>query len=763
MSGGAAYQAAQAYVRAGISVIPVPSGKKIPVLKGWPKLRLKEADLPEHFNGKPVNMGALLGIGGLADLDLDSAEAVTVAASFAPETGFFFGRSSSPYSHYFYRSDPVMKSQKFVDPLDKTGEGGDERAVLLEIRSLTLEGEVGNQTVLPPSVHPSGERYEFSPGSTKIIGNVDSSQLEDAARKIAAASLFARYFAREGCRHVAFLALGGIFARAGWTEEEAFTFLFAIYRVLWRDAADRAACKSEVKSSFEKHKADAPISGIPRLKELINPTVVNQSLEWLGISGIQTSAVLKQKEVPSPSTDAPVNLLQFQFNDLGNAERIRALHGENMRYCVAEGSWYLFDGKRFRADALLATQKLAKLTMLEFQRQAIQANNEDALKFSRQCMENKRIVSALESLKCELSVEVSIFDQQPHLLNFLNCTVDLKTGAAHPHRREDFLSKIVHHNYEPVARCATFLRFVRQCMGAPLDASEDALLPADEKVLYLQRVFGYCLTAETREKAILVAWGELGDNGKTTLLSLMRDLCREYSCTVSLDLLTSREENTNTLAARADLMGKRFAVTSETEEGQRLTAAKLKRICQGSGGQIEACRKYANRIVFSETHKLLLDANFKPEVSANDHAIWNRLHLVEFPLSIPKEKQDRDLRNKLLENEAEGILAWAVAGAQQYYTSGLQKPACVTEATEKWREEMDRLREFLDENVQRLSPPNFEQYIRNKILFARYREWCGERHCRPLNQTAFSAQMIKLNYEKKEANEGWRWLSLKFL
>ena len=731
-------QSAQAYARAGICVIPIPTRQKKPALAGWPNLRLSEADLSKHFNGAPQNMGALLGVDCLTDLDLDSPEAITVGTVYAPETGFVFGRKSRPYSHFFYRTDPAMRSQQFRDPLLKSDE---EKGMLLELRSQKQDGGIGLQTVLPPSIHPDGEFYEFVPGATKLIQTLDQAELEDSARKIAAAALIARYFAREGSRHDGFLSLAGIFARAGWIEQEAFTFCFSIYRVLWGQAADRAACKSEVKTTFEKHKTDTPTSGIPKLKELINPVVVNQALEWLGISG--ASAAPSSTSKPA---DAPLNLLQFQFNDLGNAERIRALHGENMRYCVAEGSWYLFDGTRFRADALLATQKLAKLTMLEFQRQAIQANNEDALKFSRLCMENKRIVSALESLKCELSVEVSIFDQQPHLLNFLNCTVDLKTGTAYPHRREDFLSKIIHHTYEPTAQCTTFLRFIRQCMGAPLDASEDALLPADEKVLYLQQVFGYCLTAETREKAIFVAWGELGDNGKTTLLSLMRDLCREYSCTVSLDLLTSREENTNTLAARADLMGKRFAITSETEEGQRLTAAKLKRICQGSGGQIEACRKYANRIVFSESHKLLLDANFKPEVSANDNAIWNRLHLVEFPLSVPKEKQDRELRSKLIEHEAAGILAWAVAGARQYYAAGLQKPACVTEATQKWREEMDRLKEFLEENVQTLSPPNFEQYIRNKILFARYREWCNERHYKALNQMAFTTQMLKLKY-----------------
>ena len=99
----------------------------------------------------------------------------------------------------------------------------------------------------------------------------------------------------------------------------------------------------------------------------------------------------------------------------------------------------------------------------------------------------------------------------------------------------------------------------------------------------------------------------------------------EYAVLLQIDTLMVRQENNNTLADLADLRGARFVMTSETEERQRLSEGKLKRITQGMG-KIKATRKYENPIEFSETHKLWIDANHLPIVRGTDNAIWNRLH-----------------------------------------------------------------------------------------------------------------------------------------
>ncbi len=131
----------------GVSLIPIPFKAKAPTLRGWPDLRLGDDDLSRHFNGKPQNLGVLLGepSGGLVDVDLDVAEAIPLAPLFLPAT-VTFGRPSKRRSHYLYRATGAT-TEKFTDPVDG--------AMLLELRS------TGCQTVFPGSVHPSGEAIDF--------------------------------------------------------------------------------------------------------------------------------------------------------------------------------------------------------------------------------------------------------------------------------------------------------------------------------------------------------------------------------------------------------------------------------------------------------------------------------------------------------------------------------------------------------------------------------------------------------------------------
>jgi putative DNA primase/helicase len=118
--------------------------------------------------------------------------------------------------------------------------------------------------------------------------------------------------------------------------------------------------------------------------------------------------------------------------------------------------------------------------------------------------------------------------------------------------------------------------------------------------------------------------------------------------------LVVRQESNNTEADLADLRSARFVMTSETEQRQRLAEGKLKRITQGMG-RIKATRRYENPIEFDDTHRLWMDANHKPEIRGTDNAVWNRLHLIPFDVTMPKDEIDHGLPAKLAA-EAPGIL-----------------------------------------------------------------------------------------------------------
>jgi putative DNA primase/helicase len=333
-----------------------------------------------------------------------------------------------------------------------------------------------------------------------------------------------------------------------------------------------------------------------------------------------------------------------------------------------------------------------------------------------------------------LIVTVDQLDREPFLLNFKNGTVDLRTGEIQPHKPEDLITKLVPHCYRPNAACPQFLKFIRR------------VLPGLED--YLQKALGYSLTAVTSEKAVFVCHGG-GNNGKTTLLATVREVIGDYyAVLLQIDTLMARAADNNSQADLADLRGARFVMTSETEENQRLAEGRLKRITQGLG-RIKAVRKYENPIEFTETHKLWMDCNHKPLVRGNDQALWNRLHLIPFDVTIPAGEIDRELPAKLMA-KAEGILAWMVEGAFRWYSEGLGKPPAVESAGEEWRSDMDQFGRFIGECC---IAGEFAQ-ARARTLYSAYRKWAEEAGERPVMETSFGNTLKERGFTKKHTKNG---------
>jgi putative DNA primase/helicase len=142
-------------------------------------------------------------------------------------------------------------------------------------------------------------------------------------------------------------------------------------------------------------------------------------------------------------------------------------------------------------------------------------------------------------------------------------------------------------------------------------------------------------------------------------------------------------------------------------------------------------------------------ANHLPQVRGTDNAIWNRLHPIPFTVTIPKAEQDRELRSKLLA-EAEGILAWAVAGAVRWHREGLGKPPEVEQAGAAWRMESDQTARFIEACCV------VGQFcsVRARVLYQTYRKWAEEVGERAQPETICFKRLAEQGFSSRHTRTG---------
>jgi Bifunctional DNA primase/polymerase, N-terminal/Primase C terminal 2 (PriCT-2) len=180
------------YVRRGWAVVPVPFREKGPQLRGWQTQRINSAEQVAYYFRDPTNIGVILGpaSGGLVDVDLDCEEACRLADAILPPTHSLFGRTGKPRSHRLYRINGPAPTCQFTDPARKDSDPP-SKDMLVELRGTKTDGSAGIQTVLPGSIHESGELIEWAEDGEPAL--VEYSVLKQRVIALAVRSLIQRY------------------------------------------------------------------------------------------------------------------------------------------------------------------------------------------------------------------------------------------------------------------------------------------------------------------------------------------------------------------------------------------------------------------------------------------------------------------------------------------------------------------------------------------------------------------------------------------
>jgi putative DNA primase/helicase len=449
---------------------------------------------------------------------------------------------------------------------------------------------------------------------------------------------------------------------------------------------------------------------------------------------------------------------EIRTTDRGNGLRLVERYREVIRYCHPWKSWLVWDGKRWKPDDTAEAVRLAKETLDHYIRKSLKdiatftkaiqeagddtkhilQKNRDAaqaeLAWLIKSEDSTKMNHMLFMAQSELPIPIlpGDFDRNPWLLNVANGTIDLKTGTLLPHRREDLITKISPVEYLPDSPCPLLEKFLWRIM----DGNQDL-------ITYLQRAVGYSLTADVSEQCLFFLHGA-GCNGKSTFLKIILWMMGDYGLQTVSDLLLAKNSEAHP-TERADLFQMRFATTIETEEGKKMAESLMKQLT--GGDRLRARKCFKDFFEFDQTWKLWLAANHKPTVRGTDLAVWRRIKLTPFTVTITDQEKDKNLDAKL-KKELPGILAWSVRGCIDWQKTGLQEPEEVKQATDSYRAEQDTIGKFIDE----CCFVNPEVRYRNGDMFDAYQKFSGDKQ---MTEPAFNDRLRARGFESKRGTGGY--------
>lgn len=390
--------------------------------------------------------------------------------------------------------------------------------------------------------------------------------------------------------------------------------------------------------------------------------------------------------------DTRVTLLPGRFNctDLGNAERLVATYRDEIRYCPQRRKWLLWDGTRWAWDERNAIERRAKGVVRAILREAGDCDNDDRAKslvqWSFKSEDAKRIKSmvALSQTEDGIAVLLDELDADPWVLNARNGTINLRDASLSDHNRSQLITRSTKIDYVFGAKSGLWDRVLSEACGG------DAELAS-----YLQRAAGYSLLGLPLERAFFFLHGPPG-TAKSTLVDALHAALGGYVEEADFDTWLLKPQTGGNRGDLVRLAGARLVTSREARPGAKWDESLIKRIT--GGDPLTVAAKYENEVTFRPSFALIFAANDAPSAREDDEGFWVRMRRIPLVHTVPAERQDPDLKQKLNEPEhAQAVLAWAVAGCGQYLAQRLGTCRAVSDSTAEYRAELDHFTEFLSD------------------------------------------------------------------
>lgn len=438
------------------------------------------------------------------------------------------------------------------------------------------------------------------------------------------------------------------------------------------------------------------------------------------------------------------------FTDDGNALLFVDTYGEHLRYVPQRGMWLIWEGYRWAWDEGGLVVELARDMIRDLEPDHF-ADNEDMLKAARKhkasSLSRDKVNAAIHLARTDRRIVASAgsLDAAPRHLNTPGGIVDLENGELEPSDPAALHTRAAAVAPDPAMPTPRWNQFLADTFGGDADM-----------IGFVQRLAGYSASADTGIHVLPFLHGG-GQNGKSVLMDVLRQLLGDYAATAPAGFLMAGKQEHSEEMAR--LQGLRLVVASEVNQDAKFDEAKMKELT--GGDTITARYMRQSFFSFDPTHHLWLMGNHQPQVKAGGDSFWRRLRLVPFLHKVPEDKKIENLAKILVVEEGPGILAWIIGGAIGVFDGGLRAPDAVMAATQIYAEEEDQLGRFLEECC--LIGGGEQVKLETKKLRAAYESWCHAEGEKPLSSSPFGRELKQRGLIRKPSNGRHYYLGLALL
>lgn len=332
------------------------------------------------------------------------------------------------------------------------------------------------------------------------------------------------------------------------------------------------------------------------------------------------------------------------------------------------------------------------------------------------------------------------------IINFL-------TGEIRDRESDDYFTSECQIEYDPNSDTKLAENFV-----------SDLMLDDKNKIEYLQKILGLCLTGSLSDRSFYILYGPKGKNGKTTLMKIMNLILGNFfHNTPQCVYMKSRNgSDSEALKAKVGLVKARLSCSSEISSFDILDENEMKRMT--GGDKITGRDLYQPPITFEAKFKCFFPTNNIP-IMSGDPTLWERACIINFlcefidnPILPHQRKQD----SKFLENLPNNIpllqsfLKWLIEGAFLAVSVPIEKPQEVIDNKTENRENVNYMQQFIDESLDY----NPQGRIKPSDLYSEFRKWANSNErfeLLKMTLPVFGKEISKFLVDRTPKTNGYRY------